>query len=760
MNSDSSKVKVLKITLNGVIGGVAILLIAFYFEAFRTDNSILISGFINVHKENPLFYFFDLLPFITGALAYFYGGRVVRQLDHADSLVEESESRNRKLYRFVERIKNGEIDAEFHADDDDVLGNAIVNLRDNLKISKEEELIRKQEDAQRGWMAEGLAKFGEILRANNDDMAELSYSIISNLVKYVKAVQGGFYSLEDNEGESKHFLLTASYAYERRKYADQRLEWGEGIVGACALEKDTINLKKVPDGYLFITSGLGEATPENLLVVPLKVNDEVHGVIEIASFKPFEKFEIDFIEKVAESIATTISSVKINIRTAMLLNESRNRAEAMAEQETQLRQNMEELQATQEEAARQAEKFISFTNSVNHTLIRAEYDTTGTLLYANTQFLHKLEYTSNSEVEGQPISMFVNKKDRIWFDEIWQSLTHGGKHFEGDMKLVTRNGKDLWTIATYTCVRNAMGGVDKILFLAIDTTEQKKQSLDYEGQINALNRSSIKAEFSPTGDVLEANEKFLVALGYTSSEIRLKTVFDFPPDVEKKSLEKIWDDVTHGLPYEGGFRFQTKDGEERWVRGSFTAVNDMYDEIAKVVFIGHDSTREKLMELETKRQTEILRIQEEQLRQSEVELSRKLREAREEVKNQFKEIEKVKIRNEKTLEGFLDVVISIEQDGTVDFFNKAAELLFGYDRTEVLGKNIKTLFSPEVIKHDEFVANFVDPDKLKIVGVRKEITITNKAGEEIPVLILLSEARVGKDYTYTAFIQNISVDLF
>ncbi len=132
MNSDSSKVKVLKITLNGVIGGVAILLIAFYFEAFRTDNSILISGFINVHKENPLFYFFDLLPFITGALAYFYGGRVVRQLDHADSLVEESESRNRKLYRFVERIKNGEIDAEFHADDDDVLGNAIVNLRDNL----------------------------------------------------------------------------------------------------------------------------------------------------------------------------------------------------------------------------------------------------------------------------------------------------------------------------------------------------------------------------------------------------------------------------------------------------------------------------------------------------------------------------------------------------------------------------------------------------------------------------------------------------
>ena len=275
-----------------------------------------------------------------------------------------------------------------------------------------------------------------------------------------------------------------------------------------------------------------------------------------------------------------------------------------------------------------------------------------------------------------------------------------------------------------------------------------------------MNRSSLKAEFSPTGDILDANEKFLVALGYTSTEIRSKTVFDFPPDVEKKNLEKVWDDVTHGIPFEGGLRLLSKDGDERWVRGTFTAVNDMYEEIAKVVFIGHDSTREKLMELETKRQTEILRIQEEQLRQNEVELSKKLREAREEVKIQFKEIEKVKIRNEKTLEGFLDVVISIDQDGTIEFFNKAAEQLFGYDRTEVLGKNIRMLFSSEAAKQDEFVANFIDPDKLKTVGIRKEITITNKAGEDVPVLILLSEARVGKEYTYTAFIQNISVDLF
>ena len=165
------------------------------------------------------------------------------------------------------------------------------------------------------------------------------------------------------------------------------------------------------------------------------------------------------------------------------------------------------------------------------------------------------------------------------------------------------------------------------------------------------------------------------------------------------------------------------------------------------------------MELETRKQTEILRKQEEQLRQNEIELNRKLRDAREEVKNQFREVEKIKVRNEKTLEGVLDAVVTIDQEGMIELFNKAAEHLFGYQRNEILGKNIRVLFPGDAAKRDDFIVTFIDPDRLKIIGVRKEIVIVNKIGDEIPVLILLSEARVGKEYTYTAFIQNISGDL-
>ena len=237
-------------------------------------------------------------------------------------------------------------------------------------------------------------------------------------------------------------------------------------------------------------------------------------------------------------------------------------------------------------------------------------------------------------------------------------------------------------------------------------------------------------------------------------------LFDLFHKNDRKQIDGIWDDVTHGIPYEGQLKMIMKSDEERWFRGTFTAVNDMYGEVAKIVFIGHDITREKIMEIETMEQTEQLRHQEELLRQNEVELNRKLREAKEDIKNQFKEVERVKIRTEKTLEGFLDAIMTTDQDGIVQFFNKAAEELLGVTKEEILGQSIRILFPPDATDKDEFLASYLDPDKQAIVGERREISITRKDGEELNVLMLLTEAKVGREHTITAFIQNISVDLF
>ena len=694
-------------------------------------------------------------------IVYFLNKPIAALLEKIQKNSKKELSKRQKIQEFAEKLMNNKTDESFDFEDDgDALGKSLLNLRDYLKRNKETELERRKEDEQRHWIAEGLAKFGEILRRDNENMEKLSYNIINNLVNYLGANQGGFFIIEDQDKSDVHFMLTGMYAYERKKYADKRVNWGEGLIGSAALEKQTIHLTEVPDNYLHITSGLGKANPKCLLIVPLIVNDEVHGVIELASFTNFENYQVEFVEKVGESIASTISSVKINVRTAKLLEESREQAEVLASQEEQMRQNMEELQATQEEAARQAEKFISFTNSVNHTLIRAEYDTDGTLLYANTKFLQKLGYSSNSEVEGQHISLFINEKDKEWFFEIWDKLSKGGKHFEGDMKHVTKQGQDLWTMATYTCVRREDNTVEKILFLAIDTTDQKKQSLDYEGQIKALNISSIKIDYDTVGNIVDYNDEFLQALKFGVTDLKDKTVFDFIDENQMEDFRQNWKNLMKGIPFNGQYLTRTKYNEAKWLRSSYTPVPNMYGEFSKIVQISYEITKEKMMEIETQKQTEQLKSQEEKLRASGKELSKRLEAAKAEMKNQFKEIEKIKIRNEQTLEGALDAIVTIDNNGTIQFFNKAAEDLWGINRMDILNKNISELFSKEIIENDEFIKKYVDPNQEKIVGKRQEVNITTKSGEDTPVLMLLSDAKIGDEHWFTAFIQNIEVELF
>jgi len=204
----------------------------------------------------------------------------------------------------------------------------------------------------------------------------------------------------------------------------------------------------------------------------------------------------------------------------------------------------------------------------------------------------------------------------------------------------------------------------------------------------------------------------------------------------------------------------SQDRELVWLRGTFSPVYDMYNDISKIIFIGSDNTNEKIMEIRSAEQNELLKKQEEALRQSEFNLKEKLRETREAVRQQYKEIEKVKNRNEKALEGTLDAIIMTNQYGIVEFYNKAAANLFGINKEEVLGKNVSMLFTKEQLEKDEFISKYARAGVDKIIGVRKEITIINKKGESVPVLILLTEASLETDYTFTAFIQNISVDLF
>ncbi len=715
-------------------------------------------------QEEEIIIFVESIPIIVlGFSGYIVGLILKRTYSEVNEIIDNQEDFD-QIYDIVEKLRQGEIDfPEENLDRENEVVNALINLRDDLKKSKEEEEIRKKEDAQRHWTSEGLAKFGAILREHNEDIQTMSDEVVKELVKYVDAKQAAFFIIDDTNSEEKQIEQIATFAYGRKKFTDNKIKWGEGLVGACIIEKKTIYMNEVPDSYVQITSGLGKANPRSILIVPFKTEDQtVHGAIELASFKIYEDYEIAFVESVAESIATTITSLRNSMETARLLEESQEASKELVEKEEMMRKTVEEMRELQLEAAKQSEEFISFTNSVNHTMIRAEYTIDGKLKYANTKFLEILEYSSSKEVENKHITDFISEKDRTWFDSIWNRLVSGGKHFEGDMKHLTKNGKDVWIIATYVSVRDLNGNPEKILFLGIDTTESKKQSLDYEGQINALNHSSLKAEFLRDGKVIEFNQKLLNVLNYQPDGLESKRIFDFIPENEKAEVQELWNNIIRGIPFEGTLRVLDVKNDTKWLYGNFSVVRDMYDEIAKIIFIGSDVTEQHLIEEKSRQQTARLIQQEEELQEAKIQLNKKLKQSREEMKQQFREIETVKLLHEKTLEGMLDAIVTINQDNEIEFFNKAAEELWGIKKEDIIGKDVHELLPKEKANlGGEYMGTYFESNlENPLVNTRTEVYIVDKNDEQIFVLMTLSEAGIGLRYRLTAFIQRIEVELF
>jgi putative methionine-R-sulfoxide reductase with GAF domain len=195
----------------------------------------------------------------------------------------------------------------------------LAQMEDKNRKMKEDrkkmkEYIRQVEEAQaqeqkRSWISQSIQELSKIVRHQKDEQ-ELFDIIISKIVKTLNANQASFYQIEEQEG-NKLIQLKACYAYNRKKYIEQSLQPGEGLIGQCYLEKETVYLTDIPQGYTYITSGLGEATPNSIIILPLKFNDKVEGIIEIASFKLLEEHQHEYLEGVASLLGNFIYNERL-----------------------------------------------------------------------------------------------------------------------------------------------------------------------------------------------------------------------------------------------------------------------------------------------------------------------------------------------------------------------------------------------------------------------------------------------------------------
>jgi HAMP domain-containing protein/signal transduction histidine kinase/ActR/RegA family two-component response regulator len=241
----------------------------------------------------------------------------------------------------------------------DTINQMIVNLRETTQKNMEQD-----------WLKSNLARFSSMMQGQKD-LDTVSRLIMSELTPLVGAHYGAFFLME-GEGDDRTFKLANTYAYRERKGIPNRFKLGESLVGQSALEKKTILVTKVPSDYITISSGLGEATPLNIIVLPILFEDEMRAVIELASFQAFSTIHQLFLDQLSESIGVVLNMITANMRTGELLTQSQKLAQELQNQSTELTEQQQALRTTNAALERQALELEEKANQLEEQNAKVE----------------------------------------------------------------------------------------------------------------------------------------------------------------------------------------------------------------------------------------------------------------------------------------------------------------------------------------------------------------------------------------------------
>ncbi|WP_373049301.1 HAMP domain-containing protein [Vulgatibacter sp.] len=231
----------------------------------------------------------------------------------------------------------------------DNINQMILNLRETTRRNTEQD-----------WLKTNLAKFTRLLQGQRD-LEAVSKLILNELAPLVSAQHGVFYLMDPSDKNTLQLL--SSYAYKERKGLSNRFKTGEGLVGQCALEKERILITDVPEDYIRISSGLGDAAPRNIVVLPVVFEGEVKAVVELASFYRFNEIHLAFLDQLTESIGIVLNTIAAGMRTEELLKQSTQLADELRSQQSELtetnrrlEQQARSLQASEERLKQQQEE--------------------------------------------------------------------------------------------------------------------------------------------------------------------------------------------------------------------------------------------------------------------------------------------------------------------------------------------------------------------------------------------------------------------
>ena len=466
----SISIKAEQLKAEGSVVVIALILLAIFVIAV-----IIITGYIT----KPLAILGNTVKKIAGGNFDIDNGTSTQALQTTEfaSILHSLQNLTNSLKQtadFASEIRMGNLDAQYKVSiKNNAIGTALVSMRDSMIETRDKEQKRIAEEKRTQWATEGHSIFSDILRNSISDIHKLSNDVIDNLVPYINVNQGGiFIRTKSHDDPEKEVLeLYGVFAFGHERFHKRILQLDEGLIGACAMEKHTIVLNNVPDNYADISSGLGKAKPKAIMFVPLVYNDTLYGVMEFASFKEFEPYQISFVERISENVASTIANAKINEQTAELLQQSRLQSKQMEEKEANLRSEIETLSSLVETSQYELSQIEKTQYALNRAIMSAVFSLKGETLDANRKFCLRYTLDVNDLKRKNIYEIFqltLAKYDD--FKRVWDSVKQGGTEtYVTEFKINNSIRKIRNMLVPIYDTDNT---VEKILCLSFDVTSQ------------------------------------------------------------------------------------------------------------------------------------------------------------------------------------------------------------------------------------------------------------------------------------------------
>lgn len=298
-------------------------------------------SFAGLADLQPVQWILVLTPVIWGVSFFLLSKVIVSRENDLQEAVREEREQYIRMADLIANFEHKDYSLKKRKEGED---SAVLKMLENIRDKYHN---KHAEENQRNWINDGLARFARVVQ-QEDTVEGLSDAIIQFVLKYLRYGSGALFI--PSEADSRLFLDLVSYhAFNEKNYLSKRIAIGEGLIGQCFIDRRSLIIDDVPEGYLKISSGLGEAPPSHLIIYPLVRNGHVHGVIEMAGFHKLQPHELDFLDSVSENIINALLLVTSNEKSRKLLLETRLQTEQLLIREEEMRENIVKMKAQEKE---------------------------------------------------------------------------------------------------------------------------------------------------------------------------------------------------------------------------------------------------------------------------------------------------------------------------------------------------------------------------------------------------------------------------